>query len=123
MSLDFSLTQVSEETKALWNDESRTEEERNESWAAAQAVILWTMSCGIGEVTKSNWREFYMRWALLHEAYGGGEKFLSEEHFERMIGLKVNVLFVPTKTWLRDYLASAMKSTLSRQNKEDLTKV
>jgi hypothetical protein len=95
VSLDWDISKVSDETKALWKDESRSEEERDEAWNKAASIIYWCLTVEVGEITSENVADWYTRYKMV-----SSEQILTLEDVVRMIGLKTNVHTVAPSRWL-----------------------
>jgi hypothetical protein len=101
MSLNADWTEVRDDVKAAWQDESLPEAQRDVAWYEFQAVVLWTMACEIGKVTEDNYMEFYLRYKLLNVLNDEGT--LTLESFHKAIGLRTNVTTKTKSQWMTGF--------------------
>lgn len=102
MALEYDLTKVADSTKALWKDESRSEQERDEAWATTAYIIHWCMAVEIGEITEENVADWWTRYRMVADVR---DPKITLESVYQLIGLETNVFTVEPARWFEHLYA------------------
>ena len=139
MSLDYDLTRVD---KTNWETELNPSfdvmklegpDNRRRIYTEKQnmkttCIIYGCLPVGIGEITESNWHEWWMRYSVFQSLVTrpGDEFSISARDVYDHVGLKTNVFpKVPTSRWYKNMLetyAVPLKSSIERDAIKDETR-
>ena len=84
-------------------------DDENES-VITQTTVFLCAAIGMGSITEKNWKEFYIRSAVVDRVKGpfmykdGEPRSLKSSDIKRRIGLKTNVTFVTKATWRKSFM-------------------
>lgn len=76
-------------------------------WDKTWLIIWTTIAVDMGEITASNWQEFYAR-VHLWETIQSFDAVITPADVKRRIGLKCNVAYVPRKQWLNRVIGARL---------------
>ena len=104
MSLDWNIGDIQDQEELCWVPTGRTKKDENTGEENETVCLSWqtdsliwaSMSIGMGSITKTNWREFYLRMLLdpfsrVHrEAHIGKGDVIGPQDVYNHIGLRTN---------------------------------